>query len=135
MANDKIDAILAKKKTEAAPGEGGKFFSIPALGDTEEKFLELQFKNGVNTCFSFSLLTWFNHDPDSGYIDLNIAGFWVAIKGRGLKPLFHGLKNKQVAWIKEADSEMQDSQENDSYIAEIIITPPEGFEDEQNTTE
>ena len=59
MANDKIDAILAKKKTEAAPGEGGKFFSIPALGDTEEKFLELQFKNGVNTCFSFSLLTWF----------------------------------------------------------------------------
>ena len=134
MAQDKIDEILEQKRKKAdAPSagapqsEGDKFFSILVGDGMLEHFLELQFSNGLQTCFSYTDLIWFNHDPESGCIDLAFGGFLVTIKGRGLQPLFTGIKQKRVAWVKEADSEMQDHKDNDSFIEEIVITPPKDF--------
>jgi hypothetical protein len=126
---DKIDEIIAKKKSgQETPDKENKFSLIVSGGNLQENFLELQFKNGLRTCFSYSDLTWFNFDPDAGCIDLEFGGFLVTIKGRGLYPaLFTGFKNKQVAWVKEADSEMQDNKENENFVEEITVTPPKGF--------
>lgn len=71
-------------------------------------------------------MTWFNYDPD-GIIDIEFSGYKAQIKGRGLLPLFHGIKAKQVAWVKEADSEMQDNDKNESFVQEIDIMSPEDF--------
>ena len=87
--------------------------------------LELRMRTGNLVCFSYSDLLWFNYDPQAGCIDLEIGGFLINIKGRGLVPkLWNGIKNKRVAWIREADTEMQDHKGNDSFIQEILITPP-----------
>ena len=128
---DKIDEILKARQAAEKPAEltpdGDKFFSILIGEGMQENFLELQFRNGLQTCFSYTDLIWFNHDPESGCIDLAFGGFLVTIKGRGLQPIFTGIKQKRVAWVKEADSEMQDHKDNDSFVEEIVITPPKDF--------
>jgi hypothetical protein len=137
MGQDKIDAILEQRRKAEPPAaapdaevSGDKFFSILIGESIQEYFLELQFSNGLQTCFSYTDLSWFNHDPESGCIDLAFGGFLVTIKGRGLRLLFNGLKQKRVNWIKEADSELQDHKDNESFVEEITITPPKGFTDE-----
>lgn len=127
----KIDDIIKQRQAAveqpAEAPEADKFFSVLLGEGMQEHFLELQFRNGLQTCFSYTDLLWFNHDPEAGCIDLEFGGFLVTIKGRGLRPIFMGVKNKRVAWVKEADSELQDHKENESYVEEISITPPKGF--------
>lgn len=130
MANA-IDKILQERQvTQPKPDEapiGDKFYSILMADGLDEHYLELQFQNGLQTCFSYSQLLWFNHDPEEGTIDLSIGGFLITIKGRGLRPLFNGIKSKRVAWVKEADSNLQDHKDNETYIEAITITPPEEY--------
>lgn len=130
---NRIDEILQQRRpadaSQEAEAEGDKFFSL-MLGDgINEHFLELQFSNGLQTCFSYVELIWFNHDPEQGCIDLAFGSFLITIKGRGLAALFAGLKQKRVAWVKEADSQMQDHKGNSTFIEEITITPPKDFTD------
>ena len=131
----KIDEILKQRQavTEPPPDEpeADKFFSVLLGEGMQENFLELQFRNGLQTCFSYTDLLWFNHDPEAGCIDLEFGGFLVTVKGRGLRPIFSGVKNKRVAWVKEADSNLQDHKENECYVEEISITPPKGFAEEE----
>lgn len=131
---DKIDEILKARQAAEKPAEltpdGDKFFSILIGEGMQENFLELQFRNGLQTCFSYTDLLWFNHDPESGSLDLEFGGFLITIKGRGLRPLFQGIKNKRVAWVREAESELQDHKDNETYVEEITITPPKGFTEE-----
>jgi hypothetical protein len=142
MGPDRIDEILEEKRRKvgqpagaAESDSGDKFFSILVGDGMQEHFLELRFTNGLQTCFSYTDLIWFNHDPESGCIDLAFGGFLVTVKGRGLQPLFGGIKQKRVAWVKEADSEMQDHSENETFIEEIVITPPKNFTEEEEPEE
>ena len=129
-----IDDILEKRRSKEAvkeaPEEGDKFYSILVGEGSQENFLELRFSNGLCTCFSYTDLMWFNHDPESGCLDLAFGGFLITIKGRGLMPLFHGIKQKRVGWVREADAELQDHQGNSCFIEEIGVTPPKDFEEE-----
>ncbi len=141
MGQDSIDKVLESRRqaasAPAAATEEDKFFSI-LVGETmQEHFLELQFRIGLKTCFSYTDLQWFNYDPESGTIDLEFGGFLVTLKGRGLgDKLFQGLKQKRVAWVKEADSEMQDHKRNETFIEAITITPPSsGAGEEEPATE
>jgi hypothetical protein len=45
------------------------------------------------------------------------------------------VKGKRVAWVKEADSNLQDHKDNDCFIEEISITPPKGFTEEAPASE
>lgn len=134
-----IDEILKKHRATAEPEpqaeDGDKFFSVLVGDGLEENFLELQLRNGMRTCFSYSDLMWFNLDPEAGCLDLEFGGFLVTIKGRGLAPkLFNGIKGKRVAWVKEADSpDMQDHHSNPTFIGEITITPPKDGAEGQET--
>lgn len=130
MSQEAIDKILASRKQAAQPPEGtpeeDKFFSILVGEVMTEHFLELRFRVGMRSCFSYDDLLWFNYDPDSGTIDLEIGGYLITIKGRGLGDrLFQGIKQKRVAWVQEADVEMQDHPGNKVFISEITIIPPE----------
>jgi len=139
MSGSKIDEILKEREGKSkasvhrlseAKGED-KFFSIIAGEGMEENFLELRFKSGMSTCFSYSDLMWFNHDPEAGCLDLEFGGFLVTVEGRGLCPeLFNGIKQKRVAWVKEADSDMQDHEGNTTYVASILLTPPKSESEE-----
>ncbi len=110
----------------AAPQEveGDKFFSILLGENGQEHFLELQFRDGLRTCFSYTDLQWFNYDP-AGTIDLEFGGFLITVEGRGLGGrLWSGLKQKRVGWIREADTPRQDHSGNETFIDRIILTPP-----------
>lgn len=127
----KIEEILNERRGKAVPEDspaGDKFFSILRGEGLHEHFLELQFRNGLQTCFSYDGLSWFNYDPESGCIDLEFGGFLVTVRGRGLKPLFNGIKSKRVAWVREANDVIQDHTGNESYVEEISITAPQGYE-------
>ncbi len=130
-----IENILEERKRrgEAPSGEEeGKFFSVLLGEGLQESFLELRFRNGLKSCFSYSDLTWFNFDPDSGTLDLEFGEFLVTLTGRRLgERLFHAIKSKRAAWVKEADSDFEDHEANEIYIAGIAITPPEGFGEEE----
>jgi len=130
MAQSAVEKILAERKPAlaAVPDEKpeDKFFSILGADGLEEQYLELQFRTGMRTCFNYEDLLWFSFEPEAGYIDLEFGGYMVAIKGRGLgQRLFEAIKKRRVAWVKEADSEMQDHKGNDCFIEEITIEPPE----------
>ena len=142
MAQETIDEIIRKKQAEksaAAPPaaespQEDKFFSILIGDNFQENFLELQTRDGLRTCFPYSDIIWMAFDPESG-LSIDFGGFWVLIKGRGLAgKLFQGLKQKRVAWVKEADHELQDHKENEIYISEITITPPKDFTEQEEQT-
>lgn len=56
--SDKIDEILKQRQAASTPPEptpdGDKFFSMLIGEGMQEHFLELQFQNGLQTCFSYS---------------------------------------------------------------------------------
>ena len=131
-----IDDILAKRRqTDKPPPEAeaqeDKFFSILVGDGAQENFLELQFRDGLRLCLAYGDLTWFHFMPDESCIDMEFGGFLISVKGTGLSSrLFQGLKQKRVAWIKEADSELQAGAANTTFIEEITVVPPKGFTDE-----
>lgn len=152
MAQNTIDEIIRKKQAERASAEAAaaaaereaaraaeaeaakavtcqleedKFYSILLGEGLQENFLELQFNDGSRSCFSYTDLLWFNYDPAEG-IDLDFGGILVTIQGRGFVPrLFNSLKQKRVAWIKEADVELQDHQDNETFVQKISVLAPE----------
>lgn len=139
MPDNAVDRLM-KSRAQAVPGtpvppEAGKFFSILQADGLVENFLELQFRNGLRSCFNYSDLQWFSWDPESCCLDLEFGGFLITIKGRGLyEGLFKGVKDRRVAWIKEADSpDMQDHAGNEAFVAEITIIPPKEFAEESDT--
>ena len=137
MGKNTIDKILEQRQLkggDAEQEEENPFFSALLGEGMQENFLELRFRNGLKTCFSYSDLVWFNHDPDSGFLDMEFGSFLVTLKGRGLgERLFHAIKSKRAAWVREADSDFQDNEKNEIYISEIAITPPEGFGEEEES--
>ena len=131
---DEIMAQTSQKKKKGSSGSQHAFFGIETEENFQENFLEIRFNSGVTACFSYSQLDWFNYDPDSG-IDLTFGDIMVTIIGRGLYPkLFAALKSKRCSWIKEADSQMQDSDDHSCYVQEILITPPPEFDDDSDTS-
>ena len=143
MAQDAVDRVLGKKPAEThvgaittppAPEDADKFYSVLGGEGLYENFLELRFRSGLKTCFSYTDLMWFNFDPEANCIDLEFGGYLVTVKGRGLgEALFNAIKQKRVAWIKEADVEMQDHSGNPTFIQEITITPPATDAKEEET--
>jgi hypothetical protein len=125
MSQDSIDKVLSKKKEapeEAAEGDGDKFYSVLLGEGLQEHYLELKQRDGLRICLSYTDLMWFSYDPEGPKIDLEFGGIFVTIKGRGLgEALFNGIKQKRVAWIKEADTEMQDHPGNKMFIEEITF--------------
>ncbi|MDF1816148.1 MAG: hypothetical protein P1V20_28360 [Verrucomicrobiales bacterium] len=127
-----IDNILEKRKTRQTDNREEKSYSVVSAEGRHEHFLELQFRDGLKTCFAYNDLVFINFDPDENLLDAEFGGFMVSFKGRGLGgKLFHHLKSKRVAWVKEADSEFEDNDSREVYISEISITPPEGFSNEE----
>ena len=137
MSQGKIDEIL-KSRQQAPPAasptaatEDSKFFSLLLGEGLHEHFLEFRFQAGLRTCFPYDQLTWFNFDPEGATIDLEFSGYLITIKGRGLgERLFDGIKQKRIAWIKEADVEMEDNPSNAVFIEQILLVPPT-FEEEE----
>jgi hypothetical protein len=141
MGQNTIDKILeSRRQTAAATGtapafavaEENKFYSILVGEVMQEHFLEFRFKLGLRTCFAYSDLAWFNYDPESGSLDLVFGEFLVTVKGRGLgEKIFDGIRQKRLAWIKEADSELEDHQGNEVFVQEITVTPPSAGNEEE----
>ena len=126
MGNDSIDKVLqGRKQIVAMPSPDGtvdKFYSILVGEGLQEHYLELKIRDGLRICLSYTDLAWFSYDPEGPKIDLEFGTIFVTIKGRGLgDALFNGIKQKRVAWIKEADSEMQDHPGNTIFIEEITF--------------
>ncbi len=124
MGNDAIERVLASRREAVPPpaeDEGEKFFSI-LQGDLQEHYLELKLRDGLRICLSYTDLMWFSLDPEGPKIDLEFGGIFVTIKGHGLgEALFNGIKQKRVAWIKEADTAMQNHSGNKVFIEEITF--------------
>ena len=125
MGQDSIDKVLAARREAAPPAaefEADKFYSILQGEGLQEHFLELRIRDGLRICLSYTDLMWFSFDPEGPKIDLEFGGIFVTIKGRGLhEALFNGIKQKRVAWIKEADTEMQDHKDNKVFVEEITF--------------
>lgn len=125
MGQDSIDKVLAAKKEAAQPAaqaEGDNFYSVLRGEGLHENYLELKMRDGLRICLSYTDLMWFSYDPEGPKVDLEFGGIFVTIKGRGLgEALFNGIKQKRVAWIKEADTEMQDHPGNAIFIEEITF--------------
>jgi hypothetical protein len=132
---DSIDKVLEGRRQQnaqaATPKEddGDKFFSLLGGDLVDDPFLELRFRDGFRLCLPYRDVVWFSYDPKGPDIKLDFGTTTVCIKGRGLgAELFDGLKARRVVWIKEADSEMQDHDQNKVFISDI------GFEPEEKAT-
>lgn len=105
--------------------DGSEFFLVLRGEGVSEAFLELRFRNGAQLCFPYDHMGWFSYSPDDGTIDFDFDGFLVTIKGRGLVPkLFDSIKARRVAWVREADTELQDSKDFECFIEAITVLEP-----------
>ena len=129
MAQDSIDKILeakrlAEKQAEkpAETKEADKFYSILVGEGNQENYLEFKMRDGLCVCLSYTDLSWFSYDPEVPSIELEFGVSFATIKGRGLGgSLWNGIKQKRVAWVKEADTKMQDHPGNELFIEEITF--------------
>jgi hypothetical protein len=138
--SDRIEEILAERRkaaeieeaAESQVKEAVKFFETARIEGEAFHYLELRFREGQKSAFKYEDLSWFDWKP-SGILIMNFMGWGVSIKGRGFWPdVFHAIKTRRLSWIKEADSEFQDSPEYPCFVEEIIVEPPDGFaEDEE----
>ena len=127
-----VDKIIESRRAAnsnvglaSAAQEEDKFSLILAGDRMEENFLELKFRSGLPTAFPYGDILFLNYDPDSGSLDVDFGGYLVTVTGRNLGGrVFDGIKHKKLVWLKEADSEMQDNNENELFISSITITPP-----------
>lgn len=143
---DTVESILAARREEAQKREADalaataaddRFYSVIRAEGLTEEFFELRFRNGTRTCLSFRELSWFNYDQEESVIEMGFGLFIVQLKGRGLVPrLFDSIKARRVAWLKEADAELVDTPEFETFIESISITygassPSAGAEEEE----
>lgn len=110
--------------------DGSEFFLVLRGEGVSEGFLEFRFRNGAQLCLPYDSILWFNYSPDLARIEMDFGGYVVSINGRGLVPkLYDSIKARRVAWIREADTEMQDSKDFDCYIESIILDLAEDLEE------
>ena len=100
--------------------DGSEFFLVLRGEGVSEAFLELRFRNGAQLCFPYDHMGWFSYSPDDGTIDFDFDGFLVTIKGRGV----FSTKARRVAWVREADTELQDSKDFECFIEAITVLEP-----------
>lgn len=136
MSESAIDKILGSRKAEApepvVQEDSTKFYSILIGEGHQEHFLELRFRTGVISCFSYSDLQWFHYDPEDGVIDMDFGACVISLKGRGLYGrLFQGIRQKRLTWVKESDSDMEDHKDNEVFISNITITASEVSSNEE----
>ncbi|MEO5913353.1 MAG: hypothetical protein ABIS50_03905 [Luteolibacter sp.] len=134
--SEHIEDILRKQRSQQE--ETGEkpaliFFQPSRIEGADESFLELRFRKGIKTAFSYQSLSWFNLDPGGGMLDLGFGGFVVTLEGRGLDDLFQAIKTKRVSWVREADEEMQDIPDLPLFIKDIFITPPDDFGSDESS--
>lgn len=128
MSTTNLNAILSSGET---PVDGGnKFFQLMRI-DNAEHFLELRFRDGIKTAFSYDRLFWVNYSPETSMLDMDFMGTTVSIEGRGLGEIFQALKSRKVSWVKEADSDLEDNDSNSVFIKELTILPPASDFDEE----
>lgn len=94
---------------------------------SQEGFLELRFRSGIQAAFAYHSLFWINLDNANGVIDMDFQGITISIEGRGLKQIFEFLKLKKISWIRESDTEMEDNKSAEIFISRLTITPPAEF--------
>jgi hypothetical protein len=126
MGSNSIDRVLESRKpaavTPSTDEQTDKFYSALLGEGLQEHFLELKLRDGLQVCLSYTDLAFFSYDPEGPKIDLEFGTIFVTIKGRGLGgALFNAIKQKRVAWIREADTEMQDNPSNKVFIEEIAF--------------
>lgn len=132
-----IDSILAahrqKHQQEETPPDDApeQFFCIVKVEGMTTDFLEIRFRNGAIFFLNYSELSFFNYSP-AGIIDMIFGGFRVEIHGRGLAPkLVEAIKAKRVAWVREADADMEEGMDYKSFVREIFVEFPQGFGEEE----
>ena len=133
--SEKIDSILEerRKQLDQQRADPNVFYQTSRVDGADDTFLELRFRNGIQTAFAYQNLAWFNYDPSASVIDMEFTGFVVSIEGRGLTDLFQAIKSRRVGWVRESDTEMQDSEQITVFIKDITITPPEDFGTEEES--
>lgn len=129
---DTVETILAARRkqesetiTEANTALDERFYSVLRGEGLFEEYFEIRLKDGTQTCLAYRDLSWFNYSKDENVIDLGFGMFLVQIRGRGLAPrFFDSIKARRVAWVKEADHDLQDSPSFECFIESIGITLP-----------
>ena len=125
-----LEEVLANcVRSGSTENTDNKSYSIfSSHSGKQASFLELRFRNGLRTCFSYSDLMWFNYDPDSSCLDMQFGGFLVTITGTGLHlDLFAGIKGKRVTSINEPESESEDHSSEEVFVKGITLVPPKEF--------
>lgn len=121
--NDPIGKILASRQPAGAEGEqkGDKFYGL-LLGDgVAPAFLDVRLRSGGRLGIDYTNLDWLYYDPEAGTIELEFGSVALSVRGRGLAKIYESFLRRRVEWIKEADSELQDSKENETYISDIVV--------------
>lgn len=134
MSDNVKDLIAARDKKKGGEEEDANaFYSTLGGGGSDSRFLDLRFSDGQRAAFSYGDLVWFNLHPQGTIADLEFNGILITIEGRGLRPLYENLLDRKVRWVREADSNWEDSDNVETVVARISITPPEGSGGEQES--
>jgi hypothetical protein len=99
------ETILGKTKPEKPPSDEGESTALARRGIGQDLMLELRFKNGAETAFSYAFLSRADHNPDEG-IRLTFAADKVRIEGSDLRQLFSEIITHKRSFIEEYSSPM-----------------------------
>lgn len=83
--------------------------------------LDIRTMEGARVAFSYSYLNRIFFDA-SGYIELSFSGYTVRIDGRNLTPVYDGLINHVVRYVREENLDLErDVKPEETFISGIEI--------------
>lgn len=131
--NDPIGKILASRQPAAteADAKGDKFYGVLLGEGVAPAFVDIRLRSGCRLGIDYSNLDWLFYDPEAKTIELEFGSVSLSVRGRGLAKLYESFLKRRVEWVKEADSEMQDHKENETYVSDIVVISTEEVPDQK----
>jgi len=99
-----------------------KFYAIEKQTGFQALMLDIKFANGNFQALPYSFITKITFNPSIA-IEIFTTEEKCKIEGRNLIQIYNQLLKHRVTFIKETESEFDDTEESECYIEKISIEP------------
>ena len=129
----KVQEILEKQRRKENDAQkepvipSSPFYDLWTASDLEElqnRYIDFRFRDGMRVAFDYPDRKFITYIPERYSIHINFSGTIVSVYGKNLAPVIYDLLlERKIFWLREADKPDQETESDEIFIEDILITP------------
>lgn len=141
----KVQEILEKQRRKEVASQkdplipSNPFYDVWTASNLEElqnRYIDFRFRDGMRAAFDYPDRKFVTYVPETNSIHINFSGTIVTIFGKNLtSTLYDLLLERKIFWLREAEHPTQETEADELFIEDILITPEGEQEGEQAAEE